>query len=203
MSTGNYLNKDGLAIQFGTSKANTENWGDYVMYGTSRVCEGLIDLTTLTTAAPSAFSTAIQSLTTLFGPAGGAAGSVPGAGGNSNTWFIEHVELIVETAATTSTSATLKVGLVELDMSTVPSNYDHALINAETNAAMATVGDCQIYVGADSVPAGSTHGGTLIGSTPAAATGPYYITAQTGTGTFTAGKVRVRIFYRGIGTITQ
>lgn len=203
MSTGNYLNKDGLAIQFGTSKANTENWGDYKAFGSTRVCEGLIDLTTLTTAAPSAFSVAIQSLTELFGPAGGAAGSVGGAGGNSNTWFIERVEAVVETAATTSSSATLKVGLVEVDMATVPSNYDHALINAETTTNLGTVGACQVYVGANSTPAGSANGGTLIGTTPAAATGPYYITAQTGTGTFTAGKVRVRIFYRGIGTITQ
>lgn len=197
MSSGNWFNKDNLPLQFGTSKANSENWGDYVTYGGNRICEGLIDLTTLTTAAPATFSVAIQSLTTLFGPAGGTSGA------NSNTWFIEKVELVVETAATTSSSATLKVGLVQNDMATVPSNYDHALINAETTAAMATVGDIQVYVGADSVPAGSTHGGTLIGSTPAAATGPYFITAQTGTGTFTAGKVRVRIYYRGIGTITQ
>lgn len=187
MVAGNWLNNDSLFIKFGTSKTTVDPAGDYLAYGTTRIAEVFIDLTTLTTSA------SILSDNFLFGP----------GLNNSNPWFIEKVDLSVETAATTGTSATLKVGLIQLDRLTVPTNYDHALIASETTAHMANVGDLLMYVGADSIPAGSTLGGTLIGSAPASATGPYYLTAQTGAGTFTAGKVRVRIYYRGIGTITQ
>lgn len=193
MSSGNWMNGDGLYLEFGTTKATTQDMGVYHSHEGLQYVDFGLDLTTLTTAV------SILSQTTFFPPAGAS------AGGNSNTWIIERAELAVDTAATSGTSATLKVGLVQDDRTTVPSNYDHAIINAETTAAMATVGDRQVYIGADSVPAGSTHGGTLIGTTPAAATGPYYITAQTGTGTFTAGKVRVRIYFRAItgATITK
>ena len=182
----NWLNKDGLFLQFGTDKATSENWGEYAIDGENRVIEGFLDLTTLATASASVIST------NLIFPA-------PPSG----QMIIDRVELTVETAATSGGSATLKVGLIQMDRSTVPSNYDHAFINGETLAAMATVGDRQVYVGADSVPAGSTHGGILIGSAPANATGPYYLTAQAGTAVFTAGKVRIKIYYHGIGTITQ
>lgn len=181
----NWLNKDGLFIQFGTDKTTIENWGEYAIDGENRVVEGFLDLTTLSTSSASILSNNI-----IF-PA-------PPSG----QLIIDRVELTVETAATGS-SSTLKVGLIQMDRATVPSNYDHAFINGEVLTAMATVGDRQVYVGADSVPAGSTHGGTLIGSAPANATGPYYITAQAGTAVFTAGKVRIKIYYHGIGTITQ
>lgn len=191
MATGSWQNADGLQIEFGTLKSTVVDVGDYVMYGACRVLDIGLDLTTLTTTP------AILSPTTFFPPAGGTSGA------NSNSWIVEKAELTVETAATTGTAATLKVGLIQDDRTTTPTNYAQAFVNAETTAAMATAGDRQLYVGADSVPAGSTHGGILIGITPAAATGPYYITASTGTGTFTAGKVRVRIFYRGTGVITK
>lgn len=191
MVTGNWLNNDNLWIKYGTSLATPTTTAEYNVKGQERVIETLIDLTTLTTTAPSASNTAaFLGDTTFFGST------------VSSSIIISRVELTVETAATTSSSATLKVGLCQNDRATVPSNYDHAIINAETQANMATVGDTLVYVGSDSIPAGSTHGGTLIGSSPTAATAPYYLTAQTGTGTFTAGKVRVRIFYHGIGTIT-
>lgn len=183
----NWTNKDGLFIQYGTDQTTTELAGDFATPGTpNRIMEVYLDLSTLVTA-----SATILSNNVIF-PA-------PPSG----QLFIEKVELYVETGATSGSSSTLKVGLIQMDRATVPSNYDHAFINGETNADMATAGDVLLYVGADSIPAGSTHGGILIGSQPANATGPYYITAEAGTAVFTAGKVRVRIFYRGIGTITQ
>jgi len=182
----NWLNKDGLFLQFGTDKTTAENWGEYAIDGENRVVEGFLDLTTLSTGSASILSN------NLIFPA-------PPTG----QMIIDRVELTVETAATSGGSPTLKVGLIQTDRSTVPSNYDHAFINGEVLTAMQTVGDRQIYVGSDSVPAGSTHGGTLIGSAPANATGPYYITAQAGSTTYTAGKVRIKIYYHGIGTITQ
>lgn len=193
MATGNWFNNDGLYIEFGTSKSTVQDVGIFDSHDGTQYVDMGIDLTTLTTTP------AIQSQTTFFPPAGG----TPGA--NSNTWIIDRVELTVDVAATTGTAATLKVGLIQDDRTTTPSNYAQAFINAETTAQMATVGDRLLYVGADSLPAGSTKGGILIGTTPAAATGPYYITATTGTGTFTAGKVRVRIYFRAItgATITK
>jgi hypothetical protein len=182
-------NVDGLHINFGPDKATSELAGDFSQMGNARMAEVFLDVSTLTTTSQ------IVSDTVLVFPAGATGGA------NSNTWMIDKVELMVETAVATITS--LSVGLVQKsDRTTVPSNYDHALINAEVVAAMATAGDQLVYVGTDSVPAGSTHGGTLIGTTPAAATGPYFITAKIAGSTGT-GKVRIRVFYHGTGTITQ
>lgn len=183
----NWLNKDNLFLQYGTDKTTTENAGEFALPGyPNRIVEVSLDLTTLSTSTASIISN------NLIFPA-------PPSG----QLFIEKVELSVETGATSGTSSTLKVGLIQMDRATVPTNYDHAFINAETNTQMATAGDLLLYAGTDSLPAGSTKGGILIGSSPANATGPYYLTAQAGTAVFTAGKVRIRIFYRGIGTITQ
>jgi hypothetical protein len=183
----NWLNKDGLFLKFGTDKTTSEAAGEFALPGyPDRMVEFAIDLTTLSTSSASIVSD------NLIFPA-------PPTG----QMIITRVELLVETAATSGGSATFKCGLIQMDRSTVPTNYDHAFIASEVVAQMAAAGDTLYYVGADSLPAGSTKGGTLIGSQPANATGPYYITAQAGTAVFTAGKVRIRVFYRGIGTITQ
>lgn len=174
MTGQNWFNNDGLFIQYGTDKATPENWGDYVNFGGNRVIEGLIDLTTLTSTA------AIQSNTTFF-PDG-------------VNLYIEAVEAIAETAAASGTS--FSVGLIQSDRATIPSNYSTAFINAEVNASMTPAGKKVTYTN------GTTHAGGLIGSSPAATTGPYYITALS-SGTFTTGLIRVRIFYHGIGTISQ
>ena len=184
MVAGNWLNNDNLYLQYGTSKAVATPAGEFKAYGEDRVIDIGLDLTTLTTSTAT-----ILGNTNFYG-------------GGSNI-IIDRVEFVVETAATSGSSSTLKVGLVQNDRATVPANYDHAFINGETNANMATVGDRLVYVGTDSIPAGSTHGGTLIGSFPASATAPYYITAQAGTAVFTAGKIHIRIYYRGLGTIRQ
>lgn len=172
----NWYNNDGLFIQYGTDKAAVETAGEFLSYGSNRVVEVLIDLTTLTSTA------AVQSNTTFF-PA-------PPSG----QLYIEKVELTVETASASGTS--FSVGLIQADRSTIPSGYSTAFVNALINASTNAVGD---FV---SMTAGSTSAGGLIGTYPAAATGPYYITALS-SGTYTAGKVRVRIFYHGTGTITQ
>lgn len=175
----NWTNSDGLFLQFGTDKAIAETAGEFLSYGDNRIVEVFIDLTKLTTTA------AIQSNTEIF-PAG-----------LSNQMFIEQVQVVVETGATTSSSATLDVGLIQMDRATIPSNYTTAFINAETQSNLSTAGKKITYV------QNTTNAGGLIGSSPSSTTGPYYITATTGTGTFTAGKVRVRIFYHGLPPITQ
>lgn len=172
----NWLNKDGLFLQYGTDKATPEVGGDYLSYGANRVTEVLIDLTKLTSTA------AIQSYTTFF--------QSPPAG----QLFIEKVELTVETASASGTS--FSVGLIQQDQATIPSNYSTAFVNALINASTNAAGDLI------TLSAGSTSAGGLIGSSPANATGPYYITALS-SGTYTTGKIRVRIFYHAIGVITQ
>ncbi len=176
MSTGNWLNNDNLYLEFGTTKAVVEPAGEFKQYGDNRVVEVLIDLTTLTSTA------AIQS-NTLFFPSG------------TSNIFIEKVQMVTEVAAASGTS--FSVGLIQDDRSTIPTNYSTAFINAEVLANCDALGEAITYT------AGTTHAGGLIGSAPSATTGPgYYITALS-SGTFTLGKVRVRIFYHGIGTISQ
>lgn len=170
----NWYNTDGLFIQYGTDKAIPETAGDFANLGSNRVFEVLIDLTTLTSTA------AIQSNTAIF---------FSGTG-----FYIESVDAVAETAAAGGTS--FSVGLIQADRATIPSNYSTAFINAEVTAAMTPAGKKVTYVN------GTTNAGGLIGSSPAAATGPYYVTALAA-GTFTTGKIRVRVNYHGIGTITQ
>lgn len=172
----NWLNNDGLFIQYGTDKAIVETAGEYLSYGANRIIECRIDLTTLTSTA------AIQSNTTVF--------SAPPSG----QLYIEKVELTVETASTGGT--TFSMGLIQMDRATIPANYSTAFVNAMAQASTAAVGDLI------TLSAGSTSAGGLIGSSPANATGPYYITALAA-GTYTAGIIRARIYYHGIGTITQ
>lgn len=173
----NWLNKDGLFIQFGTDKTTNEAAGEFASPGNpNRIVECRIDLTTLTSTA------AIQSNTLIF-PA-------PPAG----QMFIERVELTMETASVGGTS--FSCGLIQMDRATIPSNYSTAFINALVNASTNTVGD---YI---SFTTGTASAGGLIGTSPANATGPYYITALS-SGTYSAGVARVRILYHGIGSITQ
>ena len=108
--------------------------------------------------------------------------------------FIESVNVDMETAATGGTS--LSIGTMKLDRSTSISNTN--LVNALVTASM-TQGASITMTG------GSTSAGALVGTTVTSATltdGAAYLTA-TVAGTFSAGVAKVRIRYRGIGTITQ
>jgi hypothetical protein len=108
--------------------------------------------------------------------------------------FIESVNVDMEVAAAGGTS--LSVGTMRLDRSTVVSNTN--IVNALVTASM-TQGASTTMTG------GSTSAGALVGTTVTTAQlpdGAAYITA-TAAGTFTTGVAKVRIRYRGIGTITQ
>lgn len=179
----NYTTKSGLFLQFGTDKAIPEVFGDYVNFGANRVIEGVINLTSLSTTA------IIVSNTTFF----------PGFATTplANSLFIEKIELIPEIAATTSSSATLSIGLIQSDRATVPSGYGTALVNALAQTSLTPLDAIYTIVG------GTTGAGGLIGAGPAVLTAPYFITAATGTGTFTAGQLRVRILYHTLtGLVT-
>jgi hypothetical protein len=179
----NYTTKSGLFLQFGTDKAIPETFGEYVLFGPSRVVEGVINLTSLTTTG------LIVSNTTFF----------PGFATTpvSNSLFIEKIELIPEIASTTGTSATFSLGLIQADRATIPTNYGTAFVSGLANTATSTLDAITTIFG------GSTGAGGLIGAGPAVATAPYYITAQTGVGTYTAGQLRVRIYYHTLtGLVT-
>lgn len=176
MVGGSWLNNDGLYLQYGTQKAVPEVAGDYLSYGETRDIELTLTLASLTTTPT------IISNTTFF-PLNGQI-------------FIESVNIDTEVAAAGGTS--LSVGLMGTDRTTItPSPYGNTtLVNAALTATM-TAGSSQTLVG------GSTGAGTIVGTQPAAGTqGSGYITA-TVAGTFTNGVVKVRIRYRGIGSITQ
>lgn len=102
--------------------------------------------------------------------------------------FIEEVTVDSEVSATGGTS--LSVGLMNLDRSTTIS--DTEFLSAAPIADHTTAGQKKIYtVGVSGVGVG-------VGSTAA---NPGYVTAKAA-GTYTAGRVKVRIKYRGL-TATQ
>jgi hypothetical protein len=99
---------------------------------------------------------------------------------------IQEIEVITETVATTSTSAALDVGLVRDDRTTAI-DVD-GLVDALAVTSMDGAGETTLIQGPASAPAGALVGTTLANSG--------YIVVGTSTGTFTAGKVVVKIrFY--------
>lgn len=189
MVAGSWLDPDGKFRQYGTSKAVPEVGGDYLAYGETRCIELTISLASLT-ALP-----LVQSYTTFF-PA-------------SNTQlFVEKIVLDCEVTAVGAT-ATLQVGTGFLTPGTltnppaVTAIAAGAFINNEVVGNL-VAGKEFIYTNG-AVTGGGTAGaaGTYIGTTSADQTHKNYITAQANTALFTAGQVKVRIYYRGFGTITQ
>lgn len=97
---------------------------------------------------------------------------------------IEKVEVITTTDATSGGSATLDIGLIRTDTSTA---YDDdglvaALALASFNSAGETV----------ALTVGSTSAGNLIGTTLA---NNGYLVASYNTDSFTAGAIKVRVYY--------
>lgn len=180
MVAGNWLDPDGLYRQYGTSKAVPETGGEYLSLGENRTVEILIDLTTLTT-------TPVVQANTLFFPIG-------------TNIQIDQVETIAEIAGLGGTS--FSVGLLATDRVTPLSNT--AFVAAQPLADHDLIGEKRLLT------AGSTAAGNYIGATPGAyiggstatPTAAGYISALAA-GTYSAGKVRVRIKYHGVGTITQ
>lgn len=97
---------------------------------------------------------------------------------------IEKVELITTTAATSGGSATLSVGTIDTNYTS--NAADGGLINAAALTTHDAAGETTVLT------AGATGAGTLIGTTLAA---NKVITAKYGTAAYTAGAVRVRIYY--------
>ena len=97
---------------------------------------------------------------------------------------IERVEVIAQTAATSGGAATLSVGLVRTDTTTNVS--DTALVNALALTAIDAAGETSNLI------VGATGAGGSIGTSLA---NNAYITARWNTAAFTAGQLRIRIYY--------
>ena len=148
----------------GQNEATVTNAGEYNTRGRDHEVEVVITLTALTTTA------ALLNDTTVL-PVGAR---------------ISKVETIANTAATSGGSATLSVGLIDQDRSTLTGLGDASLVSAAALTTIDAAGETTVLT------PGSTGAGTLIGTT---LTNAGYITAKYATAAFTAGVVRVRIFY--------
>lgn len=176
MVGGNWLNPDGLYVQYGTSKAVPTTMGDYLSYGETREIEFTVVFANLVPAGQF-----ILGNTTMF---------------PSNV-FVEQVEMDVEVAAAGGTS--FSIGTCRSDRTTTGTGGTAAgsFITGEVLATITPAGKKVIYT------AGVSGAGTAIGTTTSFTDGFAYITG-TSVGTFTGGgTAKIRIKYRGIGTITQ
>ena len=206
MAAQNWVNKDGLVLQYGTDKAIAEVGGEYKSFGSNRMVEVLIDLSKLVTA-----NATVLSLTEFF-----PATSIGGVA----TMYIEKVELSAEVAMSTSSSPTLSIGVVNTPLTTgsstvsyngsvlsalatVPSNGATAFVSSITAASLATGSLVVLATGGSSPIGADSYIGNYVGVEDTSnLTVPMYLTATLGTHTAT-GMIRCRIFYHGIGTIQQ
>lgn len=158
-----WMNNDGLYLQDGVEKTVPEVAGDYKTFGPLREIEVKIDLTTLTTSANTILSN------TVFFP----------------KMRIEEVTVEVQTAATSSSSGTINIGLVKTDRTT-ELDYD-GFVAAEVKGTYDTAGKKITYI------AGTSKAGALIGTT---LTEVGYLTAGLATAVYQTGVIYVRIKYR-------
>lgn len=182
MVSGSYVDPDGRLRFYGTAKAVPATGGDYLAYGDTRIMEFTVDLTTLTT------SPIVQDYYTFF----------PAA---NTQLFVEQVVIDVEVGAVGGTSISVGTGYLagaapQTNPQTVTAISNTAFVNALVTASIDTAGKKIIMTN------GSTSAGGYIGTTSADQTHKNFVTALAA-GTFSAGRVKVRIFYRGMGVITQ
>ncbi len=171
MASGNWNNNDGLYLKYGTSKATPATAGDFLAYGSNRVIEFKItDMSTLTT------SSVIQE-DNVFVP---------------TNCIIEFIEVIADTACTSSGSGTFSVGLYKDDRTTAIS--ETALLSAVAFSTLDGQGEKTTYT------LGTSGAGTKVGTTIGSDRG--YISAKV-SAAYQTGAVTIRIHYRGTGTITQ
>ena len=164
-TTQTWLNADGLYLTSGVDEGVAQTVGEYDQPGPRHVIEVIIDLDSLPTLASG--NTQIQSDTITL-PKGA---------------LIEKVDVIV-TEVTAGTNANLNVGLVKLDRTTV---YDADGILAAADAFNASaLGLVTEYL------VGTTEVGSAVGTV---LTESCYITAAPETADWTAGVVKVRIYY--------
>lgn len=162
-----WYNSDGLYVKFGTELGDPASAGEYKTDGPLRFIE--VEIPALTAIGAIATPTILDDVTVV--PAGA---------------FIEKVEVVVDTAADSAAdNATLSVGLIRTDRTT-ELDYD-GFVTAGAQATIDAIGDVVEYI------QGGTAHGALIG-TALGFNG--LLVAGYGTAAYTAGAIRVRVFYR-------
>lgn len=165
MTNSVWLNSDGLAVKFGTTEGTAGTSGEVgEQAGNVRILEVRIpDLTVLTTTAVILDQNAYL--------------------GKSSR--IEWVDVVNTYGATiTGTGATLTVGLMKTDQTTLLSAT--GVLAAAPLTDWATAGTIKRY------QVGVTGAGAYLGL-PASDTAVCYLTAKYGTAAFTAGSISIRI----------
>lgn len=160
------MDNTGMYQKFGLEQVVPMAGGEYKTYGETRVQEFKITLTALT-----ASDVIVAGTDNIEMPAG---------------FTVEAVEVIADTAATSGGAATLSIGLVRKDRTTMIDAV--GLVSAMALTAIDTIGE------KTTLTKGSTGAGTLIGTT--VGSNPGHFTAKFGTAAFTAGVVTVRVKYR-------
>ena len=160
------LDNTGLYQKYGLEQVVPMAGGEYKTYGDHREIEFKIALTALT-----ASDVIVAGTDNIEMPAG---------------FTIEAVEVIADTAATSGGAATLSIGLMRKDRSTLIDAV--GLVSAMALTAIDTIGEKNVLT------KGSTGAGTLVGTT--VGSNPGHFTAKFGTAAFTAGVVTVRVRYR-------
>lgn len=164
-----WTNSDGLYVKFGTEEGKVAKGGTYSTRGSLQETEIKIDLTT----------DAASTTAAIIGSATGSAGVLLPGGVR-----IEEVEVVAEVAATSGGAATLDIGLIDTDHSTVLD--DDGLVAALALTSIDAAGEKTV------LRVGSTGAGAFIGTT---LTSPGYLCAAYNTAVFTAGKVAIRVKY--------
>lgn len=217
MSAGLWVNNDGLPLFFGTAKPVSDEGGDYVSYGANRLLEVRINLANLITAnatviSENAFFPAMANMyiekVELTAEVGMSTGSSPTlslgvsslTGGSSTvtvgtytTYTSNGVVSYKYNGGTAATTAGTAVATAK-----IPTNGGTAFVSALAASSLSTAGDLV------TLTTGSTSAGNYIGDFQDTTnlTSPLYLTGTLGTHTAT-GIIVARIYYHGVGTITQ
>ena len=159
MTTGYWVNQDGLPLQFGVSKAQTSQGGDYLVYGETREIEQLIPLVPMamgvggvqTPAPPTSFSgtstpiaAGIQQLTNIvplqITPVTTVSGGVLTF--STSQLFFEQVEVDTIVGATGGTS--ISVGLVASQPYVPAQSQTTPFVQVTPNAGVQILNACPI-----------------------------------------------------------
>lgn len=162
-----WLNNDKLYVKFGTSAADVSTAGEYRFDGPKHI-----------------FEVKIPDMTKLVTTDGGTI--LDDAFRIGKGWRIEAVEVVVDTAVT-GTGATLNFGIIRSDRST--EEDFNGLLAAFPQTSMASAGKVTI------VHTGDTGAGALLGTNLASTAASGYLTADWDTAAFTAGAIRLRVYY--------
>lgn len=205
MSTGTWLNQDGLPLQFGTQKAIPEMGGEYLMYGDTREIETYISLAGTTWGAagsyvqvpalPASFSgtstpiaAGIQSMTSLIPLQTVALPAAASSGNglllvNPQIW-IDMVELVCLVTANAGTGGAtgVDIGLAYSTSAGASSAFAQVAPNAAvqffSNISNAAMTSGAVYTYRSQNTAGTGGGGLIVSTTANTASitaGPVWI----------------------------